>query len=146
MAVGVVLCEIAIFLLTLGTNMQRYGLSVVPERGCCGRKTLGCISLSTLVWLSGWAVYIFGNCVFLIAVSLAPATLCSALLATVVIWNALISRMLLGERSMPCDYHGGGGLQIRTPMTTALNDASLPPKRHISDSNSFPISLLSPPL
>ena len=118
--VGVVLCEVAIGLLTLGTTVQRYGLSVVAERGCCGRRAkLGCFSLSTLVWLGGWGIYISGNGIFFIAVSLAPATLCSALLATVVIFNAFISRALLGERLALCDLQGGLAIGLGIGVTQA---------------------------
>ena len=107
--IGVLLCLLSVGLLVLGTNIQRYGLTVVAERGCNGAShcCLHCASCSNAVWLSGWIVYAFGNGVYTFAVTLAPATLCSALLGTAVVWNALISRFLLGERVEACDCQGG---------------------------------------
>lgn len=103
LAIGVILCILAVGLLALGTNVQRYGLAVVEPQGLrCGR-----ISRGTAVWAGGWVIYVCGNGVYTFAVTLAPATLCSALLGTVVVWNGLIARLLLGERLVECDYHGG---------------------------------------
>ena len=101
---GIVMCLAAVGLLTLGTNVQRYGLTVVADKGCCGRRG-SCIANG--VWFFGWIIYASGNGVYTFAVTLAPATLCSALLGTAVVWNALISRMLLGERLAACDLQGG---------------------------------------
>ena len=118
LALGVILALLSVSLLTLGTNVQRYGLSVVMARGsCCGaRGPVGCMSCSTAVWAGGWLIYVCGNGVYTFAVTLAPATLCSALLGTAVVWNAGISRLLLGERLSVCDYHGGvlimGGIAL----------------------------------
>jgi|EP00966_Prymnesium_polylepis_P292226 hypothetical protein len=72
--VGVVMAEIAIAMLTLGTNVQRFGLAVVAQRGCCGRMRLFCCSCSNFVWLFGWLIYVSGNGVFFVAVSLACDT------------------------------------------------------------------------
>jgi uncharacterized membrane protein len=106
--IGVLMCLISVGLLVLGTNVQRYGLTVVPEKGCCGYAgQCLCCSCKNATWLSGWLIYGCGNGVYTYAVTLAPATLCSALLGTAVIWNALISRLLLGEHLEPCDIHGG---------------------------------------
>ena len=77
LALGVILALLSVSLLTLGTNVQRYGLSVVMARGsCCGaRGPVGCMSCSTAVWAGGWLIYVCGNGVYTFAVTLAPATL-----------------------------------------------------------------------
>ena len=64
-------------------------------------------SSATCTWLCGLATYFFGNVFFILALGFAPASLCAALLATVVVANALIARFLLKERLQRCDYHGG---------------------------------------
>ena len=112
-------------MLTLGTNVQRFGLSIVARDGCCGRTRLCWFSTSTLVWLSGWLIYVSGNGVFFVAVSLAPATLCSSLLATVVVFNAVISRVLLGERLAPCDVQVHVAFPHRASHAGVLSGSSL---------------------
>ena len=102
--VGVLLCVIGIGMLCLGTTVQKYGLTVVVEKGCCGSKRRG---MSTAVWLFGWIIYASGNGVYTFAVTLAPATVCSALVGLACIWNGLIARLLLGERLEACDLQGG---------------------------------------
>ena len=109
-AVGIVLAVAASFGIALGTNIQRLGLAVVGPRGercsCAGRDC--CVSRGTFVWGCGWLVYGFGGGVcYTIAVAFAPATLCAALLCTIVIFNGVISRLLLGEELRAHDYHGG---------------------------------------
>ena len=132
---GIVMCEVAVTFIALGANIQRYGLTQVsPERklfGCfrCAQAwpwtkiaprthlpdTIAmpgivlCVrSLINIVWFCGLMTYFLGNVVFFAALSLAPASLCAALLATVVIINAVIARVLLKERLQRCDWHGGG--------------------------------------
>ena len=101
--IGVLLCEGAVILIALGANVQRYALAVMDpdKRGCLG------IRKATLTWLAGLTLYFLGNCLFITALGLAPASLLAALLATVVVANAVIARLLLGERLQRCDYHGG---------------------------------------
>ena len=101
---GVFLAIISSGLIVLGTVVQRYGLIVVRQDGCCGKTSSGC---SNSVWLSGWVIYVAGNGVYTYAVTMAPATLCSALLGTAVVWNGIIARFILGERLELCDVHGG---------------------------------------
>ena len=101
---GIVLCELAVTLIALGANIQRYGLTVVdPQRRFLCR---GC-SCANTVWFAGLATYFLGNILFFGALSLAPASLCAALLATVVVVNAALSRLILKEKLQRCDYHGG---------------------------------------
>ena len=102
-AIGLLMCLSATGCIALGSNFQRYGLVVVePKGGRCG-----CISRGYAVWGGGWGIYLTGNMLYTYAVTLAPATLCSALMGTIVVWNGIIARVLLGERLMVCDYHGG---------------------------------------
>ena len=119
------MCEVAVTFIALGANIQRYGLTVVaPER------KIGCFKTSNLVWFGGLVTYFFGNVVFFGALSLAPASLCGALLPTVVVLNPIIARILLKEEMKRCDYHGcalvtGGMVLIAcyAPYVTILHDA-----------------------
>jgi len=115
-AVGVVLCELAVFMIALGSDVQRYALTVIePERRCFGR-----FSLQNTLWLVGLLTYFGGNGVFVAALGLAPASLCAALMATVVVANALISRVLLKEQLERCDYHGGALIMLGIAVTAAF--------------------------
>ena len=112
MLLGILLCELAVGMITLGSSVQRYALIMIdPKR----RNWCGC-SWSTTVWAMGLATYFGGNVVFTCALAFAPASLCAALMATVVVANALISRVLLHERLARCDVHGGllimGGIAL----------------------------------
>lgn len=108
---GVMLCLVAVGLIVLGTNVQRYGLTVVADRGCCGGH-----KCKNTVWILGWLIYACGNAVYTVAVWLAPVTLCAALLGTAVIWNAVIARVLLSERLAACDVQGGLLIVIGMPL------------------------------
>ena len=92
--IGIILCLLSVGLITLGTNVQRYGLVVAQRRRCA-------------IWGGGWGIYLAGLGLYNPAIILAPATLCSALLATVVVWNVLISRVLFKQIIETCDIHGG---------------------------------------
>ena len=102
-AMGLLLCLLATGCIALGSNFQRYGLVIVEPKG----ERCGCISRGYAVWGMGWGIYFTGNMFYTYAVTLAPATLCSALMGTIVVWNGIIARILLGERLVVCDYHGG---------------------------------------
>ena len=124
---GVLLCQAAVVLIALGANIQRYALVVVsPDRQCyCGIRCVirlaaplsGLdtvltayfipVSSATSIWLLGLLTYFGGNICFVFALAFAPASLCAALLATVVVANAAIARLLLKEQLQRCDYHGG---------------------------------------
>ena len=112
---GVVLCEVAVVMLALGSDLQRYALTMVaPERRC------GPFSCSNTLWFVGLIIYFSGNGVFVAALGLAPASLCAALIATVVVANALISRALLKETLARCDYHGGALIMGGIALTAAF--------------------------
>ena len=112
---GVVLCEVAVVMIALGSDLQRYALTMVaPERRC------GPFSCSNTLWFVGLIIYFSGNGVFVAALGLAPASLCAALIATVVVANALISRALLKETLARCDYHGGALIMVTLTLTLTL--------------------------
>ena len=92
---GVVLCEIAVFCIALGANVPRYALTRVPPERKFHNTPLSC---ATATWLGGLFIYFLGNCFFVLALAFAPASLCAALLATVVVMNAIIARLLLKEQ------------------------------------------------
>ena len=74
---------------------------------------------SSAVWLTGLIVYFLGNVVYTAALAYAPASLCAALMATVVVANAVIGRVLLKETLMMCDYQGGVLIGIGIALTAA---------------------------
>lgn len=81
--------------------------SRAPNKSLIFSSFVSCRSCSNAVWFAGLLTYFLGNVIFFGALSLAPASLCAALLATVVVVNAALSRLLLKERLQRCDYHGG---------------------------------------
>ena len=113
---GVVLCEVAVVMIALGSDLQRYALTVVPPERRCGP-----CSCSNTLWFVGLLIYFSGNGVFVAALGLAPASLCAALIATVVVANALISRVLLKETLSRCDYHGGALIMVGIALTAGEN-------------------------
>jgi hypothetical protein len=92
--------------------LQPLGLSAAP-------RAFFLLRLSTAVWLCGLLAYSSGNVLFLLALGFAPASLCSALLATVVVVNAVIARVLLKEQLQRCDWHGGLLISIGIAITAA---------------------------
>ena len=70
-------------------------------------RALFSVRTANAVWLSGLCIYFLGNVFAFTALSFAPASLCAALLATVVVANAICARLILKERLQRCDYHGG---------------------------------------
>ena len=119
---GVVLCEVAVTMLALGSNTQRYALIMVERsRNCCG------VPLSKSLWVLGLVVYFGGNVVYTMALAFAPASLCAALIATVVVANALISRIMLGERKLRADYHGSALIIGGIALTAAFAPFPSPP-------------------
>ena len=72
--IGIILCLLSVGLITLGTNVQRR--RVVAQRRRCA------------IWGGGWGIYLAGLGLYNPAIILAPATLWTAMLATVVVWNA----------------------------------------------------------
>ncbi len=123
LGLGIALCEVAAVLLALGSDLQRYALAKIEPstRLRCATR----INAANAVWLSGLAIYFAANGVYVVAVSLAPAALCSALLATVVIANALISRWLLDERLKRCDYHGGTLIMAGIVLTSVFGPTTV---------------------
>ena len=110
---GVMLCEVAVVLIALGSDLQKFALTMVPKsRRCC----CGALPCDVSLWIIGLITYFSGNIVYTMALAFAPASLCAALMATVVVANAVISRILLKEHLQRCDYHGGvcimGGIAI----------------------------------
>ena len=85
--VGVALLEVSVCLIALGANIQRYALSRIPPG-----------LYANLVWLGGLTVYFSANVIYTIALVFAPASLCATLVATIILANAITSRLLLKER------------------------------------------------
>ena len=89
---GVLLCEVAVVLIALGSDIQKFALTMVPKsRRCC----CGALPCDVSLWIVGLVTYFSGNIVYTMALAFAPASLCAALMATVVVANAIISRILL---------------------------------------------------
>ena len=109
---GVLLCEVAVFMIAMGSDLQKFALTMVPK----SRRCLCGLPCDASLWILGLVTYFGGNMVYTVALAFAPASLCAALMATVVVANALISRVLLKERLQRCDYHGGvcimGGIAL----------------------------------
>lgn len=103
---GVALCEVAVVLIAVGANIQRYALSRISP----ARRWWSCVSVRTAVWLGGLSIYFFANVLYTIALVYAPASLCATLMATIVPINALSSRLILGEVLHLVDIQGGAAI------------------------------------
>ncbi|KAL3908715.1 MAG: hypothetical protein SGPRY_009690 [Prymnesium sp.] len=112
---GVLLCELAVVMIALGSDVQKFALTKVEK----SRRCL-CIPCDFAIWLLGLITYFGGNSVYTLALAFAPASLCAALMATVVVANALLSRLLLGERLQRCDYHGGVCIMLGIAVTASF--------------------------
>ena len=91
---GVALVLVAVAMLALGSNLQRYALTME----WCAERRLGPCSCETFLYLTGLIIYFSGNGVFVVGLGLAPASLCASLIASVVVFNALIARLLNDEK------------------------------------------------
>ena len=118
---GVLLCELAVGMIALGSNVQRYALTVIDRE----RRSCGC-SMATSVWIIGLLTYFAGNVTYTCALAFAPASLCAALMATVVVANAGISRALLKERLQRCDYHGGALIMMGIAVAAVFAPCATP--------------------
>ena len=75
-ALGIVLVEIAVTMIAIGANVQRYGLVRIDPARRCGK-----VSLRSTVWLVGLTIYFSANIVYSVSLVFAPASLCAALFA-----------------------------------------------------------------
>jgi drug/metabolite transporter (DMT)-like permease len=91
--IGVVLCELAAFTLALAMNVQRFALSV-EDQWFENKKYL----TRNRIWVIGLMIYALANLFYFVGLSFAPLSLMSALFATLLIFNAVLARYLLGER------------------------------------------------
>ena len=99
--IGVVLLEVSVCLIALGANIQRYALSRIPPG-----------TQQNLVWLGGLTIYFSANVIYTIALVFAPASLCATLVATIILANAITSRLLLKERLELVDFQGGAVITL----------------------------------
>lgn len=123
-AIGIALCLLSVLLLAIGITIQKYALTFIEPHvllgDCCGtqsiRGPLARVPRTHAVWLAGLTVYFGGNGVFVLALAFTPASLAAALMATIVVANAALSRCVLHEELRRCDYHGGalilGGIAV----------------------------------
>jgi hypothetical protein len=74
------------------------------ETRCSGITWL---SRRFVTWSIGLAIYFCANMFYTVALTLAPASLCASMVATVVPLNALMSWALLGEVLDSVDFKGG---------------------------------------
>jgi len=123
---GIALCLVSVILLALGVAVQKYALTFInPSRrlsdlsGWC-RRLPACATrahAANAVWLAGLVTYFLGNGVFVVALAYTPASLAAALMATIVVVNALFSRCMLRETLKRCDYHGGALIMAGIAVT-----------------------------
>ncbi|EOD25279.1 hypothetical protein EMIHUDRAFT_457606, partial [Emiliania huxleyi CCMP1516] len=123
-AIGIALCLLSVLLLAIGITIQKYALTFIEPHvllgDCCGtqsiRGPLARVPRTHAIWLAGLTVYFGGNGVFVLALAFTPASLAAALMATIVVANAALSRCVLHEELRRCDYHGGalilGGIAV----------------------------------
>lgn len=139
---GVLLLECSVAFIALGANIQRLALSRIPHTlRRCGNT----VPLQTCVWLSGLTVYFSANVIYTIALVFAPASLCATLMATIIIANAAISRILLGEELHLVDWQGGGTIffGIMLAASAAPYDNRSLDASELYDLLSAPASLIS---
>jgi hypothetical protein len=123
---GVALVLVAVLLIAVGANIQRYALRSIPREA----RSCGCVSTRSAVWFGGLSIYFFANVLYTIGLVYAPASLCATLMAAIIPINALTSRIILGEFLELVDVEGGlcitAGISLAAyaaPYTTASYDA-----------------------
>lgn len=113
---GIALCLVSVVLLALGVALQKMALTVMSATRLLSDSMGGCrllpgcatrVRTASATWLGGLFIYFLGNGVFVVALSVTPASLAAALMALIVVVNALLSRFMLRETLKRCDYHGG---------------------------------------
>ena len=124
---GASICEVAVLLIAIGANVQRFGLDRISHE----RMLLPCLALRDAVWFCGLSIYFSANVLYTIALVFAPASLCATLMATIVPINAVSSRLILGEVLQVVDVQGGllisAGISCAAyaaPYTTDTYDAA----------------------
>jgi len=91
---GVFLALISACLLAFAMSVQRYGLKTPPPVPfLCGKRLP-----QFWVWFSGLVIYWIANVLFAMALLYAPLALLGAIFTTLLIWNLLFGRLLLGEK------------------------------------------------
>uniref|UniRef100_A0A7S2GGI3 Uncharacterized protein n=1 Tax=Haptolina brevifila TaxID=156173 RepID=A0A7S2GGI3_9EUKA len=123
---GIVICLLSVINLVVGANLQRYALDRIDPR-----KTLcwGLLSRRGTFWFGALCVYFFANFLYTLALVYAPASLCAMLVATIIPFNVISSKLILGEVSQLADFQGGvtifSGIAIAAagaPFTTTTYD------------------------
>jgi len=91
---GVLFAGLGAAALALAMSVQRYALTTPPPVPClCGLR------LSQFsVWFMGLLIYWVANGLFAVALIFAPLALLGAIFTTLLIWNLVFGRLLLGEK------------------------------------------------
>jgi hypothetical protein len=105
---GVFLAALGAAALALAMSVQRYALTTPPPVPCiCGLK------LSQFsVWFTGLVIYWIANGLFAVALIFAPLALLGAIFTTLLIWNLVFGRLLLGEKLTLMKMLGAGIIMV----------------------------------
>lgn len=114
-AFGIGLVVVAVVLIALGSNLQRYALTRIDP----ARRVFSTIVERDLIWAFGLVVYFTANVLYTIALAFTPASVCATLIADVVIVNAGTSRCLLQERLQPVDVQGSALISVGIVLAAA---------------------------
>ena len=99
---GCAFCILAAFTLASSMVIQRYALATPKEQAGCILKALG----PNKTWGIGMLVYVLGNVFYLIGLNWTPLALASALVATLLVFNTILSYYVLGSRVTVYDIAG----------------------------------------
>jgi len=99
---GVLLAGIGAMFLALAMSVQRYALTTPPPVPClCGSE-----QSQFVVWFSGLLIYWVANGLFAVALPFAPLALLGGVFTTLLVWNLVFGKFLLGETITPTKIAG----------------------------------------
>lgn len=118
---GILLCQLSAAMYALGVCTQRYALSS-PN-----------VKRRNLWWAGGIVVYSIANMLYCVTLTLAPLSLMSAVFTSLLIYNAVLSQMILGETITRWAAFGqllvvvgiiSNGVALSPPVMDNLKDAA----------------------
>jgi hypothetical protein len=113
---GILMCEMAAFTLACSMVIQRYALSCLPGEEGWLLKKIG----HNAMWGVGLGVYVLGNAFYVVGLWWTPLALASALVATLLVFNTILSRVFLKSRITAHDYVGNGLILLAVCIIAAF--------------------------
>jgi len=118
---GVLLAAIGACCLALAMSVQRYGLTTPPPVPFLGFKLA-----QFWVWFSGLLIYWVANGLFALSLIYAPLALLGAIFTTLLVWNLLFGRLLLGEKITYTKAAGAVVIMVGVALIAIATPSDIP--------------------